>query len=217
MNQIELSNYIRETFKPTARSISMRKPVFGVGINDADYMQQPVVGGSRMTCPAYRAWKAILMRCYDKRFHKKEPSYIGVLMSDEWHSFMAFRAWWVNNYAEGFHIDKDIIGDGSMYSRESCIYIPRWLNAFIIAPEKASNECSTGVSIYTRNSKKFVAQCNNPITGQREFLGYFNCNEDARRAYVKRKIKHADSLKAMMDAIDTRIYNRVIRIIERMQ
>ena len=214
MNSVELSDYIRLNFKPTARSISMRKPVFGVGVNNADYMQQPSTVGGRLTCPAYRAWKSIMSRSYNEKFHKIEPAYSSVVVASEWVGFMNFRKWWILNYVSGYHLDKDIIGSGKVYGPNDCIYIPQWLNAFVMKGESKRGNSPTGVSKDTR-SARFVAQCNNPITNKREFVGYFSTEVKARDAYLERKIQHATSLKITMDNIDIRIYPNVINIIKK--
>lgn len=214
MNNIELSNYIKDTFKPTARSLSMRKPVFGVGINDANYMQQPAVQGGRLTCPCYRAWKAILNRCYNEKTHKTSPAYIGVTMSDEWRIFSKFRQWWIGHYIEGYHLDKDIIGNGKKYSKETCIYVPQFINAFVMTGFNSRGDYMIGVNKSKRNGC-FIAQSNNPVTGKREFIGHFKTEEEASEAYKKNKALHATSLKPQMDKIDPRIYPSVISIIKR--
>lgn len=57
------------------RSMSKRKPVFGLGINDANYK---VTG-----CPYYKKWTNMLMRCYCKTYLDKNPSYEGSSVSEE--------------------------------------------------------------------------------------------------------------------------------------
>lgn len=213
MNSVELSNYIRKNYKPTMRSMSMRTLVHGVGINDADYMQQPVTENGRVTCPAYRAWKSMLARAYYDRIHRLEPAYADVEVCDGWLKFMSFRGWWVDNYREGFHLDKDLFGNGKEYSPEKCIYIPQWLNAFIMTGESRRGDCLIGVNVNKR-SGKYIAQSNNPVTGKREFIGHFDDMVEASERYKERKKEHAISLKPHMDEIDLRIFNRVIKLIE---
>lgn len=213
MNSIELSNHIRSKYKPSMRSMTMRGLVHGKGINDADYMQQPVTENGRITCPAYRAWKSMLARAYYERFHKLEPTYADVEVCESWLKFMRFREWWVENYKEGFHLDKDLFGDGKEYSPDKCIYIPQWLNAFIMAKESMRGKCLIGVNINKR-SGKYIAQSSNPINGKREFIGHFDDMEEASKRYKTRKKEHANSLKPYMDEIDSRIFNRVIMLIE---
>ena len=46
MNKVELSLWIEANYPATAKSIVKRKPVYGVGVNDAHYVQ-PVLPGYR--------------------------------------------------------------------------------------------------------------------------------------------------------------------------
>lgn len=212
MKNVELSNYIRQNFKPTARSMSMRRPIFGIGVNDADYMQQPMTKNGRLTCPCYRTWKAILSRCYNKKFHEIEPTYIGVSICEEWKSFSAFRDWWIIHQVDGWHIDKDIVGGGIEYSPENCIYIPQWLNAFVMRNESRRGECLIGVH-WCNRKKSYVAQCNDTNTGNRVHVGYFKEMNDAHDAYKKEKLNQAFKNKQKMDSIDERIYPKVMEMI----
>ena len=71
----------------------LRKPVYGVGINDADYVTNPKVEGKSKMCPYYLSWKNMLHRCYDKGHQSKFPRYIGCAVVEEWQYFMCFREW----------------------------------------------------------------------------------------------------------------------------
>ena len=90
-------------------SISMRKPVYGVGINDAQYKIKPKVGGKRIECPYYRRWLNMLERCYDARLKERCPTYVGCYVSDEWLLFSNFRAWMCKQDWVGLYLDKDIL------------------------------------------------------------------------------------------------------------
>ena len=66
-------------YRPSnSRSAAKRRLILGVGINDADYMIEVRIDGKRLVCPAYRAWKHILRRCYCKKFLSENKTYIGV-------------------------------------------------------------------------------------------------------------------------------------------
>ena len=117
--------------KANALSIAKRRLILGVGINDADYMAEIRVDGKRVVCPAYRAWKHILRRCYCDKFLSKNETYREVKVCDEWHIFTNFKKWWDDNHVSGWQIDKDLLTDSKEYSPESCLYVPRWLNNFI--------------------------------------------------------------------------------------
>ena len=214
MTNIELSLWIEANYPANNLSIAMRKPRYGVGINDADYATQPIVNGVKLMDPAYSAWFNMLKRAYNKKFHEAHQTYSDVTVCKEWHSFRAFRAWWLANYRDGFQCDKDLLAIGNReYSPWSCIYIPQWLNKFTTDSGAARGELPIGVCLY-KPSGKYQSYCNNPITGKRHSLGYFTTPEAAHAAWLKCKLELAEQLKPEMDAIDSRIYHNVLTIIK---
>lgn len=188
--------------------------VYGFGVNDANYAVNPLIGGRRVMCKAYDAWTDLIRRCYSEKHQKKRPTYIGVTVCDEWRSFMAFREWWIENHVDGWQIDKDLLTDNNKYSPDSCIYVPAWLNSFTIGCEAARGEWPIGVS-HEISSGLFEANCNNPETGRKVRIGRFKTPEAAHLAWRARKLEYAAQMKNEMDAIDARIYPRVVEIISR--
>lgn len=65
----------------------MKKLVYGVGVNDADYVVQvketvDCANGKRKqkqvwTCPFYKTWKSMLKRCYCEKAKINIPTYSG--------------------------------------------------------------------------------------------------------------------------------------------
>lgn len=186
--------------------------VYGVGVNDDTYRTQPIVEGKQVRCPAYCAWKDVLMRAYSQRFHAKNPTYSGVTVCEDWHSFMSFRVWWMENQVDGWQLDKDILSDSREYSPETSLFVPRWLNSFIIDSGAARGAYPIGVDFH-KDAGRFRALCRNTMSKKREHLGYFDTPEEAHMAWLNRKLELALELKPRMDSIDLRIYPRVIEII----
>lgn len=213
MTSIELSLWIEANYPRNKSSIALSKPRYGVGTNDAGYTTAPTVNGVSLRDPAYRAWVGMLTRACDPKYHAKHPTYIGVTVCNEWHSFRAFREWWLNNHHEGFSLDKDLLVPGNReYSPDACIYVPRWLNNFTIDCGASRGEFPIGVHIH-KPTGKYKSQCNNPITGKLHYLGSFTTPEEANEAWLNYKLSIADRLKKEMDRIDKRIYNNVRAII----
>ena len=213
MTSIELSRFIEANYPANKTSITLRKPRYGVGINDAHYATQPVVNGKQFADPAYMAWFNMLQRAYSEQYHEKQPTYSGVTVCKDWHSFSAFRAWWLGNYREGWQLDKDILAPGNReYGPDSCVYVPRWLNAFTADSGASRGEFPIGVSLY-KPTGKYQSNCRNPITGKQHKLGLFTTPEEASEAWLTFKLALADRLKKEMDRIDKRIYNNVLAII----
>lgn len=88
----------------------------------------------------YSVWENMLARCY----YPKTSRYSayggkGVTVCDEWKNLQVFAEWFENNYAEGGHLDKDILGDGTEYNPDVCRFIPQEVNGLLV-----DNTCNTG-------------------------------------------------------------------------
>ena len=125
---------------------------------------------------------------------------------------MAFRDWWLENHVDGWHLDKDIIGNGKEYSKDKCIYVPSWLNCFLINNEARRGDFPLGVSFAQRH-KKYASDCRNPLTGSGFRIGYFDSTNEAHEAWVRAKISFAYELRPRIEAIDARIFQGVIEVI----
>ena len=213
MTSVDLSLFIEANY-PISGTGRLRKPLYGVGVNDAHYATQPMVNGVTLMDPAYRAWANMLARSYDPKFHEKQPTYVGVTVCKEWHSFSAFRAWWLTSYRDGFQCDKDLLAIGNReYSPWSCLYIPGWLNKFTTDCGALRGELPIGVS-FCNQTGLYQSHCCNQITGKQHKLGRFTTPKAAHDAWLRYKLELAAQLKPEMDAIDHRIYPNVISIIK---
>lgn len=189
-----------------------RSAVYGVGINDATFCPQPRIDGKVILCPAYDAWQGMLRRCYSSKSQAKRPTYAGVLVCNEWHSFMSFRAWWMENQVDGWDLDKDILSSSKIYSPSTCIFVPPWLNGFANSQASSRGKWLIGVHLHKRLGR-FCAMCRNVLSGRQEHLGYFDTEMDAHLAWLERKIEIALELKPRMDEVDVRIYPRVVEMV----
>lgn len=193
-------------------SLAKRGLVFGVGVNDAHYCTNLKIDGRNIRCPSYMAWAGMLGRAYSQNEHKRHPAYIGVTVCKDWHFFMSFRKWWIENQVDGWDLDKDILSDAREYSNHTCLFVPQWLNKFTADRGASRGEWPIGVD-FQKCSGRFLARCCNPITKKQENLGRFNSPEEAHLAWRTRKLDLALELKPKMDEIDLRIYPRVVEII----
>lgn len=87
----------------------MKKTIYGVGTNDANYL----VVNKGVRCPYYKKWSSMLERCFSKSLHKKHPTYIGCTVCNEWLLFSNFRSWMMKQEWVGMELDKDIISIGN--------------------------------------------------------------------------------------------------------
>ena len=216
MTKVELSLWIEANYQISGTG-RPRKPLYGVGVNDAHYATQPMVNGVKLMDPAYSSWATMLKRAYNRKYQVTHPTYSDVTVCREWHSFSTFRAWWLDNHRDGLNLDKDLLVVGNReYSPWSCLYVPRWLNNFTEDRGAGRGEFPIGVSIH-KQTGKFESGCRNPITGKENYLGLFNTPEAAHDAWLRYKLSLAEQLKPEMDSIDKRIYPNVVTIIKAAQ
>ena len=197
------------------KSIAHRRLVYGIGINDADYVTFYINEfGKGVNCPFYTTWKNMLKRCYSEKTRKKYPTYKECTVCDEWLLFSNFRLWMEAQEWIGLHLDKDIIGGGEReYSPEFCAFIPRSLNNLLLNSGASRGKHPLGVYLNAR-SLRFVAQYS--INGNRKHLGCFNTAREAEFVYkafksalIRSTAKHYRS--------DERIYNGLILAAQRLE
>lgn len=184
------------------------KLVYGVGINDADYVVNvwETVGysedGRQMQklvwrCPFFRTWKSMLERCYSQKRHIVRPTYIGCSVVEEWRTFSNFKAWMEHQDWQGNQLDKDILTPGNkVYGPKYCAFVSGKVNSFVTERDAARGEWPIGV-YWHKECQKFQAMCNNPFTRKQEYLGIFTCPNEAHKAWLKRKQELATLLAAI--------------------
>ena len=107
-----------------------------VGINDFDGKVK--VNGKLIN--SYYIWKSMIHRCYNPKNHNyKNYGAKGVKVCCEWKKFSNFKRWFDENYIEGFHLDKDIKGNGKIYSPQTCLFVSASEN---IMEEHKRRDCS---------------------------------------------------------------------------
>jgi len=195
-----------------------KKLLFGVGINDADYVVQKWkalgyengVRKQRLVwiCPFYRVWKDMLKRCYSAKFQECRTTYKGCSVSEDWWRFSNFRSWMEKQDFEGNQLDKDLLFEGNkVYSSETCVFVTSLVNSFTTDRGNDRGEWLIGVN-WHKGAGKFVSQCSNSFTKKREHLGLFDCEEEAHQAWLNRKLELANLLAA--EQTDERVAKALI-------
>lgn len=164
---------------------------YGVGFNSRGKHKTRVAGKQTI---AYQTWHSMLTRCYDPRYHKKQPTYIDCAVTPVWHDFQKFAEWFENNSFKGmgYHLDKDVLSKGNkIYSPENCCLVPLALNILLVDSGAARGKYPQGVS-FDKSRGKYYSQMK--INGRSKNLGRFDCPDEAyqtykaaKEAYVKEK------------------------------
>lgn len=167
--------------------IEDRKLIYGVGISDAEYITERsvMINGKkkRVTCPYFSRWKNMLRRCY----HKKSlaGNYHNTSVAVVWHRFSTFKAWMEEQDWEGKHLDKDILGDATLYSPDTCCFVSQKVNSFILESTRSRGDCLIGVS-YVKLQGKYEAYCMT-LDGKKKHLGVFTDELSAHKAWLEYK------------------------------
>ena len=80
----------------------------------------------------YVKWFSMFNRCYNERYHEKQPTYIGCSVSEEFWNFQNFAEWYnqkkyVCNYP--LELDKDLLYEGNkIYAPSKCCLLPKEIN-----------------------------------------------------------------------------------------
>lgn len=143
----------------------------------------------------YSKWNNMFIRCYNKKYKEKTPTYEGCEVCEEWRSFDNFLKWFndpKNGYREGYHLDKDLLVHGNkIYSPDTCCFIPQHVNAMMTRGQRIRGKVKS-IGVTLRNGK-YVARCN---FGHKEakLIGCFDNEQDAFYAYKRAKEGYIKSL-----------------------
>ncbi len=168
----------------------VKKPIHGVGINDADYVVTPVINGKQVYCPFYLAWKGMISRCYDPSIKKRQPSYDGCTVCEDWKTFSNFKAWMETQDWQGKEVDKDILVKGNkLYSPDTCLMVNTVTNTYVQDAITLSSDSRIGVhTTFTKlGVARYRAISKNPINKKEESLGTYNTSEECHLAWRRRK------------------------------
>jgi hypothetical protein len=162
--------------------------VYGIATNDAEYQVQIKTDGKiTWRCPYYERWADMLKRCYSTAYHKRNQSYIGCTVCDEWLLFSNFKSWMESRDWQGKELDKDILFVGNkIYSPEKCVFVHKKVNLFTTERSLHRGEWPLGVD-FKKQDGKFRSKCHNPFTMKGEHLGYFDDPNEAHLVWKKRK------------------------------
>lgn len=130
-------------------------------------------------------------RCYSVNFQKRRPTYNNSIVSQEWHLFSKFKAWMETQDWQGKELDKDILTIGNkVYGPDTCVFIDRKVNSFILASDSARGIWPIGV-YFDKTTSKFSSQCFSVVDGKKKNLGRYNTPEEAHKVWLDFKLKQA--------------------------
>lgn len=185
--KIMTSNIVPDfPFVPTdKKSMVNKKPLYGIGINDANYLTSARFGDKKIKCHFYSSWAAMITRCYSDNHKKRCPTYKGCTVAEEWHLFSNFRAWMIKQDWYGKQLDKDILVPGNkIYSPATCIFVSPFINSLLGDSKAIRGKYPQGVTWHNQHGR-FRATIK--LIGKSKHVGYFDTPGEASKAYKKAK------------------------------
>lgn len=189
------------------------KPLFGVGINDVDYIvHYRSTSGKQISCPYYSTWSNMLMRCYSKKYQATKPTYVGCTVCEEWKTFSSFATWMEDKNWKDRALDKDLIVlDNKIYGPEYCTFLPTELNALLSTFNRPNKGLPTGV---IKVGSKFKATCYS--YGKRKHLGTFTSVSEASVAYKSFKMSYLREVVSLYES-EIELFIPLLKVVERVE
>ena len=183
--------------------------VYGVGIIGAKYPSR--VNG--FLTKEYELWQNMFQRCYSTTLKKRNPTYEGCEVSDNFKSYEYFYEWCNKQIGfgnEGWHLDKDLLVKGNkIYSESTCVFLPKEINLVLTKCTASRGEHLIGVC-WCKTNKAFVARVRKN-KGKSEWLGYFKTEIEAFNAYKIAKETFVKELaNKFKSQIDERAYSALM-------
>lgn len=194
-----VNNRLYKDFVEGSIKMPMTKTVFGYGIVDDKNLVWN--NKNKQILKSYQHWTGMLERCFDKKLHKKHPTYIGCKIFDDWIYLSKFTEWFNENYYEipncqyRMELDKDILSryyfnNIKIYSPNTATFVPRDLNLLLCKRDRYRGDLPIGVTVCNKGG--YIARLN--VDGVRRYLGYrqspidaFELYKNAKEEEVKRK------------------------------
>lgn len=155
----------------------------------------------------YKYWINMIERCYDDKYHQRQPTYIKCSVCNDWLNYQNFAKWFDNNYYtiddKTMCLDKDIlVKENKVYSPETCVFVPKRINSLFVKNDINRGCLPIGVKM---ESKKYVALYwkNNKFNR----IGIFNTKIEAFNAYKVNKEAYVKEVaNEYKDQIPERLY-----------
>lgn len=143
-------------------------------------------------------WRGVVRRSCDERYR----GYTGCALSKDWECFQNFASWYYSQHRKNginYDIDKDVLSDERLYSSDTCLLIPSYINRSIVDKMKTPVK-SVHISGWLSYGRYFEEET--------EAMNYsYFCKSE----YLSHIIAH--SLK--QDEIDLTVCLRLINYIKR--
>lgn len=155
--------------------------VYGVAINDSTEDSDPILIETWRRMIGRKRGPELNYKC--SRTQTTINSYIDVQVQESWYKFSNFENWALTQDYIGMELDKDLLGDGMLYSEDTCCFLPHYLNCLLTVQHKGKVPY-VGVQIH-KNKFKVTPY----LYGKRYKFKLFNCPVEAHHYWQEIKIE----------------------------
>lgn len=175
---IKVMNDIR--YMPDTWSKECLEPIMcGIGYRGILYENSQI--------ESYLRWHDMMNRCYNEKFHERQPQYKGCTVCEEWLNYSNFKVWYDQNIIIGMQLDldKDILFKGNKeYSPATVAFVPHMINTLFVNGKKNRGDLPVGVH-WDKEKSKYRSQM--AFMNETIRLGRFNTVEEAFARYKEYK------------------------------
>lgn len=165
----------------------------------------------------YDIYFNVIDRCYNPYAINRDKglNYVDVFVCDEWLNYQDAAKWIDENYIEGYELDKDLFGNGKLYSPHTCCFLPKQINCFLKYDYSNNKSGFKGVVEESRYSKiRYRSELS--FDGHSSYLGTFDTKEEARKRYLEEKKKVAEILIKRYD-VEDRVANKIREYVNKLK
>ena len=194
---LKVMNDIR--YKPENWCIKCLEPIMcGIGYHGYE--------GVDCRSESYLRWHDMINRCYNDKFHERNPQYKGCTVCEEWLNYSNFKVWYDRNKIKGMSLDldKDILFKGNKeYSPATVVFVPHEINTLFVNCKKNRGDYPVGVHFDEKENKYRAGMS---FMGERIRLGRFDSVESA---FVRYKEYKEDFIKDIAEQYKDEIPDKV--------
>lgn len=199
---LKVINDIR--YKPENWSLKCLEPIMcGIGYHGYE--------GVDCRSESYLRWHDMINRCYNEKFHERNPQYKGCTVCEEWLNYSNFKVWYDQNKIKGMSLDldKDILFKGNLeYSPATVVFVPHEINTLFVNCKKNRGDYPVGVH-FDKSKDKYCAGM--AFMGEKIRLGRFDSVESAFARYKEYKEDFIiDMAEQYKDEIPDKVYQAML-------
>ncbi len=173
----------------------MKGLLAGWGVND---VEKPII----TILSYYTKWMSMVQRCYCEKYMGRFPTYAGCYIVDQWKYLSNFIEWvdsQPNRDWQNCQLDKDLLCfNNKEYSPTSVVFISRKVNAFLKINRKVRGRYMIGAS-WLSKTNNFQASCSDPFGVENGYIGRFNTELEAHKAWQAKKHEYACQLAELQE------------------